>query len=135
HLVDPNAVRPAHGSTVNAGDVLTHTLTFHNNVAADAHHINLPDLPAHRPSDPTLTQQPTGTPNGVLTVSSVTNQQFTVTGDLPAGQTVTVTYQVTVNKAANLGNDDLVNFVVKTGDSPPPSCVPNDPTCTTYPAP
>ena len=57
-----------------------------------------------------------------------------MTGTVAAGATATVTFSVTVN-TPDTGDHQLDNFLVPTGTTPPASCLPANPLCTTHPVP
>ena len=123
----------ASSDPVVEGTVLTYTLTFDNQgqgpVAVDSTDI-LDDV-----LDDTTMITPPFASDDALVASDVVDGSFRVTGELAAGQTVTVTYQVEVNDEANRGNDSADNFLVSTGDEPPSTCVDGDATCTVTPLP
>lgn len=123
----------ASSDPVVAGTVLTYTLTFDNQgqgpVAVDS-----TDLLDDVLDDTTMTTPPSAS-DDALVVSDVVDGSFRVTGELAAGQTVTVTYQVEVNDEASRGNDSADNFLVSTGEAPPTTCVDGDATCTVTPLP
>nr|WP_246301387.1 LPXTG cell wall anchor domain-containing protein [Microbacterium immunditiarum] len=113
---------------VDVGTVLTYTLTFDNQGQGpiDVDHT---DILTDVLDDADLTTPPAAS-DDALTVSDVTGGQFTVTGELAPGQTITVTYQVTVKEEADRGNNTADNFHVPTGENPPEECVEGDPNCT-----
>lgn len=130
------SVDPQDGSTVTSGQQLTYTLTFTNSGAA-AGKVNKVDDLSQLLDDAKITKAPQAS-DDALSVSAIKKQQFAVTGTLAAGQTVTITYQATVNGADSLGDTELANFVINPGDTPPADaddCADNDPTCTYNPAP
>jgi fimbrial isopeptide formation D2 family protein/uncharacterized repeat protein (TIGR01451 family) len=128
-------VDPQDGSTVQPGQVLTYTLTFTNSGKAAGDVSKVDDL-SQLTDDAKITKDPVAS-DPALKVSAIKNDQFTITGGLKAGQTVTVSYQATVNATDDLGDADLGNFVINPGDTPPstPDCKTGDPTCTENPAP
>ncbi|MCU1659132.1 MAG: hypothetical protein JWO57_3788 [Pseudonocardiales bacterium] len=128
-IVAAKSVNPTSGTTVVPGQVLTYTMTFQN-VGAATGTISYVDHLGDVLDDATITTAPSS-PN--LTVGAVAGDQFTVTGPIPAGATYTVTYQVTVNPAAQQGNYLLANFVTEPGVPPPTQCVAGDPLCTVNP--
>ena len=111
---------PESGSKVNAGDTVTYTLTAENvgQPGAPMLHATLTDdlsgvLPyAAQKGAPTATinSQPVAAP-------TITNNVLSWNGDLAVGQTVIVTYSVTVNADLTL-SDTLKNKV--TGSAPNP---------------
>lgn len=119
-------------SLAAAGTVLTYTLFFGNDgeVAADVDAVD--DL-THVTDDGDVTTEPTS-PDG-LTVGRAGNR-ISVTGSVPAGETFTVTYQVTLKADGARGDDTAANFLLPPDQEPPtdPVCVPTDerfPDCTT----
>lgn len=117
---------------IDVGTVLTYTLTFDNQgegpVAVD-HSDHLGDVL----DDATMTELPAAS-DEALTVSDVVEEVFQVTGTLEAGQTATVTYQVTVNEEGERGNNSANNFLVE-GDGEFGECLADDPNCTSTPLP
>jgi choice-of-anchor A domain-containing protein/fimbrial isopeptide formation D2 family protein len=83
---------PASGR-VKSGDVVTYTITVHNPGAADYNGATLNDNLSGVLDLATLTSTPTAT-LGTITLAG---QSLTWSGDLPAGASATITYQVTVN--------------------------------------
>ncbi|HEY0117929.1 MAG TPA: CshA/CshB family fibrillar adhesin-related protein [Cellulomonas sp.] len=116
---------------VDVGTVLTYTLTFDNQGRGSVT-VDHTDLLADVLDDAELTGDPVAS-DAALSVSPVVDGAFAVMGELAAGQVVTVTYQVTVKKEADRGNDTAVNFLVPTGETPRAGCVPDDPRCTVTP--
>ena len=115
------------------GTVLTYTLTFNNQGQGPAE-VDHTDLLAGVLDDADLTQEPEAS-SDALTVSDVSDGQFLVTGTVEGGDTVTVTYQVTVKPVAERGDNDAVNFLVPRGEEPPAECSPTSVTCTETPLP
>jgi uncharacterized repeat protein (TIGR01451 family)/fimbrial isopeptide formation D2 family protein len=132
-ITPSKSVDPASGTTVHAGDVLTYTLTFAN-VGKATGSIDYVDYLGDVLDDAAITTAPTAS-NSDLTASGIANNQFEVTGTVPAGSTYTVTYQVTIKPDGQRGNDAANNFVAKKGDTPPSQCAPSDRLCTTNPMP
>ncbi|MET8700039.1 SpaA isopeptide-forming pilin-related protein [Kitasatospora sp. NPDC004723] len=118
---------------VGTGTVLTYTLTFDNQGGAPSA-VDHTDLLADVLDDTDLTSAPKAS-DGALRVSPVTDGSFTVTGELKPGQTVTVTYQVTVKEEAGRGNNTADNFLVPAGGQPPSKCVEGSADCTVTPLP
>lgn len=123
----------ADADPVETGSVLTYTLTFDNQGQGpiDVDHT---DVLTDVLDDADLTTAP-GASDDALTVSDVEDGQFTVTGELAAGQTVTVTYRVTVKDEADRGNNTADNFLLPTGEEPEGPCEADDPNCTMTPLP
>lgn len=124
------SVDPGSTTTVSPGAVLSYTLTFSNSGQALGV-VDYTDELADVLDDAVLTGQPTSS-ELALTVSAVTGDRFSVTGILEPGESVIVTYQVTV-KTGGFGNLSLGNFVVVTGESPPPDCATSNTLCTVNP--
>src|SRR5690606_36708799 len=126
-LVDSKSVDPAKGSTVAAGDELTYTLTFRNNGEGTVQVDRVDDL-THILDDAAVTTAPAVATGSGLTVSAIADGRFSITGELAAGQEVTVTYTVTVNADGERGDDILGNFLLDEGEVPPeePTCPPGD---------
>ncbi len=118
---------------VGTGTVLTYTLTFDNQgeVPMDVEHT---DILEDVLDDADLTAPPVAS-DGMLAVSDVVDGRFTVAGELAAGETVTVVYEVTIRAEADRGNNSADNFLVPTGQEPPTDCVEGDPNCTSTPLP
>ncbi len=124
------AADPASGTAVEVGQELTYTLTFRNE-GAGAESIDYTDHMAGVLDDAELTQAPTAS-DEALTVSAVTDGSFSVSGELAAGQTVTVTYAVTVRDWAHQGDHTLGNVLAVTGQAPPAVCEPESALCTEH---
>jgi fimbrial isopeptide formation D2 family protein len=129
-VVSKSAVPPS-GTTVNEGQVITYTLTFAETAGQAPATVNHTDDLTDVLDDATVTTPPASTG---LTVGPITGTSFAITGSVPAGGTATVTFSVTVN-TPDTGDHRLDNFVVPTGEDPPPECLPADPACTTHPVP
>jgi uncharacterized repeat protein (TIGR01451 family)/fimbrial isopeptide formation D2 family protein len=133
-LISPSkSVDPADGSTVVAGQVLTYTLTFANS-GQGAGDINYTEDLSKVLDDATITDGPTAS-NPALTIGAVTNGSFQITGTVPATTAYTVTVKVTVKPDGQRGDDQLDNFLVPTGTTPPAQCAAGDPMCTHNPVP
>lgn len=118
---------------VGAGTVLTYTLTFDNQGEGPIT-VEHTDHMADVLDDADLIDAPTAS-DSALTVSAVADERFTVTGELAAGQTVTVTYRVVVKEETERGNNTADNFLVPGDEEPPTECEPEDPNCTATPLP
>ncbi len=128
-LVISKSVDPQDGSTVKAGDELTYTITFDNSKGKAPVKVAETDALSGVLDDADVTTAPSASTSD-LTVSSITNGAFTVTGSVPAGRTVTVTYKVVVKPDGSRGDNSIANFVVPTGTTPPSTCAPDDASCT-----
>lgn len=116
---------PVSGSEVEPGDVITYNVAITNLDTPDA--VSLPGVIVNDDlsdvlDDATVTSGPTATSGSVAIVGDT----LTWEGDLAAGATVTVTYQVTVNALDDLGDRELRN-VVSTTDERSVNCPPGDP--------
>jgi hypothetical protein len=130
-LAVTKSVDPASGTRVAPGDELDYTLTFTNTGTARAA-VDYTDHLAGLADDATLLDGPTPS-DPALTVSDVQNDEYTITGTLAAGQTVTVTYTVEVKPRDELGDSLLENHLSPTGEDPPGECRDTDPLCTLNP--
>lgn len=135
-MEDSKSVTPASGATVVPGDELTYTLTFENTSTVPASVDRVDDL-THILDDAHVTVVPAAS-DAALTVSDIIDGRFTITGELAAGQTVTVTYSVVVNPNDELGDAELGNFLLDPEDPTPQTpgeCAPGSEDCTYNPAP
>ena len=132
-LVVTKSASPVSTTTVNEGDVITYTLTFSNAAGQAPAPVDYTDDLSAVLDDATVTAPPVASAPA-LTVSAIAGDAFTITGSVPAGATVTVTFSVTVD-TPDEGDHRLDNFVVPTGTAPPGECLPADPACTTHPVP
>src|SRR5690606_28859849 len=117
---------------VIAGTALTYTLHFENSGAASGVGDIVDDL-THMVDD-TSVDEDSITTNEPLTVSEFIDNQLFISGELEAGETTTVTYEVTVNLDGERGDDIAANFLLEKtpeGEDPPvpgedPVCQPTD---------
>ena len=129
-LVVSKSVVPPSNTWVNPGQSLTYTLAFDNSGGGQPAAVNFTDDLTKVLDDATVTTPPALATGSGLVVSGITAGKFTVTGTLAARANATVTYTVTVINP-DTGDHQLVNFVVPTGTSPPPTCLLTNPqTCT-----
>lgn len=131
NLTVDKSVDPASGTTVVAGEELTYTLTFTNEGQAEAE-VNYTDHLENVLDDATLITDPVVS-DEALQVSAVEQDRFTITGDLAAGQSETVTYTVEVGADGERGDNVLGNFLVETGQEPSNEC--DGVNCTINPVP
>ncbi|RWZ59599.1 DUF11 domain-containing protein [Labedella populi] len=118
----------ASSDPIVAGTTLTYTLSFINDTATDVSVDKIDDLSGVL-DDATITAQPVSS-DASITASGVTDGTITITGVVAAGETVTVTYTVTVNAEDARGDDTADNFLLNPGEEPPAECVEGDPNCT-----
>lgn len=116
---------------VVSGSVLTYTLHFENSGQAPIE-VDAVDRLDFVVDDADVTTEPSSSD---LTVSRV-DEVVAITGSLPAGETYTVTYQVTAKSDGERGDSQATNFLLNAGEEPPAggSCEVSDeerPSCTT----
>ncbi len=145
NLVVSKSSDPKSGTAVKVGDTVKYTLSFANTGKGPAK-VNHVDHLADVLDDATLTGTITAQ-SGLTAEFSKSTQQIAVTGTVPVGKTLTVTYSVRVKeKAAPVADASadgpreflLRNYVTKAGKTPPSECVPKpgEPvTCTEHPVP
>ncbi|MFD6178432.1 hypothetical protein ACFWE7_15480, partial [Isoptericola sp. NPDC060282] len=133
-LVDSKSVDPESGTTVAAGDTVTYTLTFQNTGAAPATVDRVDDLSGVLDDAEFVTGSIVVDPDGGLD-ATLEGDQLAVSGSVPAGETVTVTYQVTVLPDGERGDNSLGNFLLDPGEDPPDECTDDNPDCTVNPVP
>ena len=122
------ASNPPSGATVEPGGQITYTLTFTNSSALGAASVDHTDHLDDVLDDAALTGVPTSS-SGALS-ATIEGTSIRVTGSLAPGQTVTVTYIVTLKPYNEQGNHQLNNIVAPTGQ--PPVCAPGSGLCTTH---
>ncbi|WP_114558938.1 DUF7927 domain-containing protein [Desertihabitans aurantiacus] len=134
-VVDTKSVSPEDGAAVLPGQELTYTLTFSNEGSAAGAVDRVDDL-THVLDDAEVTVAPEAS-DEALEVSGIEDDRFSITGELAAGQTVTVTYTVVVRDALELGDGRVANFLLDPSDEPPaePVCDEGDDDCSTNPIP
>ncbi|WP_028650265.1 GEVED domain-containing protein [Nocardioides halotolerans] len=107
-LREKKDVDPATGTPVAEGQVLTYTLTFQNVGAAPAAVDNSDDL-SGVVDDATLVPGSLSADAGLTAVLNGAGDRLDVTGTVPVGATLTVTYQVTVKAYADQGDHVVAN--------------------------
>ena len=122
------SVDPANGASVVEGQVLTYTLTFENVGPAAATVATFDDL-SEVADDAVLDTGSITADAGLTATPNGAGDRIDITGVVPSGDTLTVTYQVTVKAYADQGDHLVTNALAcETGDPQP--C---DPTSTTNP--
>ncbi|MEB4614902.1 CshA/CshB family fibrillar adhesin-related protein, partial [Leucobacter sp. M11] len=134
NVTDEKSVDPESGTGVTAGQELTYTLSFTNSGSAPGAVNRIDDL-RHVLDDAEVTTPPTASDPALTPVFDAAAQTIAVTGELAPGQTVTVSYVVTVKPDGERGDDTLANFLLDPGQDPPttPVCDPEDTDCTGNP--
>lgn len=123
---------PASGTTVAPGQTLTYTLTF-KNTGGQPVTVDQEDVLTGVLDDASLVAGSISAQSPLVAALNDAGNRLKVTGELAPGDTKTVTYQVKVkDPLPSSANATLGNFVVKTGDNPPPTCEPEEP-CTVHP--
>jgi uncharacterized repeat protein (TIGR01451 family) len=118
-LVLDKTVDPAEGTAVTQGQEVTYTLTFQNTgrVPAAVDHL---DTLSNVLDDAALTGAPAADPGLVATL---TGDRLSITGSVPVGQTLAVTYTVRVDAYADQANHILGNVLSRgDGSCPPLGC-------------
>lgn len=123
---------PASGTTVTPGQTLTYTLTFKNTGQMPVT-VDQEDVLTGVLDDATLVAGSISAQSPLTAVLNGAGNRIKVTGELAPGDTRTATYKVKVRDPLTPYSDGkLGNYVVKTGDNPPPTCEPEQP-CTVHP--
>lgn len=112
---------------------LTYTVTITNDGHATAP-VAREDVLSDLLDDAEISVDPTSDTVSV-TVSSVSNERFSIGGSLDAGATAKVTYRVKLKSYEERGNDRADNFIVPPGDEPPTACDADSALCTSTPLP
>jgi len=107
-LREKKKVNPASGTPVSEGQVLTYTLTFQNVGAAAATVDNTDDLTGVV-DDATIVAGSLVADAGLTATLNPAGDHLAITGSVPVGTTLTVTYQVTVNAFAGQGDHMVAN--------------------------
>jgi len=131
NVVPSKSANPESGAKVAQGQQVTYTLTFENvstNPDAEPAPIDYTDHMADVLDDATLVTGPTSSDPAVTAV--VVGDTIRVTGTVASGDTVTVSYTVTVKDYAQQANHQLGNVVAVTGEDP--VCAPGSSLCTNH---
>ena len=131
-LVVAKSSSPASTTVLRPGQPITYTLTFDNTSGAAPAPVAWTDNAAAVLDDATVTTAPHLASGAGLTVSAISGGAFTINGSLAAGTTATVTYTVQVN-VPDIGDHNLDNYLLPTGNTPPVTCLATNPDCTTNP--
>ncbi|WP_458113412.1 GEVED domain-containing protein [Arthrobacter sp. R1-13] len=125
HVVPSKSSDPATGSGVRAGQAITYTLSFTNNGQAEGP-VDSTDNLADVLDDAIVSSEPLSSVPAVTAVRS--GDQIRTTGMIQPGQTVTVTYQVTIKPDGERGNNSGRNILTPdvpmclvAQDCPPPA--------------
>lgn len=129
NVVVSKAANPKSGAEVSQGQQVAYTLTFENvstnSDAADAP-VDYTDHLVDVLDDATLTAGPVSSNPSVTAARA--GDTIRVTGAVSSGDTVTVTYTVTVKAYDRQGNHHLGNVIAQTGTDP--ICAPGSKLCT-----
>jgi fimbrial isopeptide formation D2 family protein/LPXTG-motif cell wall-anchored protein/uncharacterized repeat protein (TIGR01451 family) len=136
-LQDWKTAEPASSTPLIPGQTVTYTLHFTNKGTAPGDVDKVDDI-TQAVDDATVASQPTSSDPAMTVTPFGADHRAHITGTLAAGQTVAVTYKLTVNAAGKLGDSILANFILKPSDPPPssPDCKPTNtqqPDCTSHP--
>lgn len=129
HFVVSKSVDPESGTKVDAGQVVTYTLSFGNDGTAPGD-IDYTDNLSDVLDDAVFGDGPTASDAALAAVRD--GERIGVTGNLAVDQTVTVTYSVTVKADGERGNNVLGN-VLADSDNPNPTCGDDGVSCTENP--
>ncbi|WP_035705050.1 DUF11 domain-containing protein, partial [Glycomyces tenuis] len=133
-LSDSKSVDPASGTVVGPGDTLTYTLTFANSGTAAASVDRVDDLSGVLDDAEFVDGSLAVDPEGALD-ATLDGESIAITGSVSAGETVTVSFQVTVLPDGQRGDNSLANFLLDPGEDPPPECTDDNEDCTVNPVP
>ncbi|MBM7518722.1 isopeptide-forming domain-containing fimbrial protein [Nocardioides nitrophenolicus] len=123
------SVDPRAGTAVSPGQLVTYTLGFDNTAGRRAAPVDHTDVLTGVLDDAELVDGSL-TPQAPLTATRA-GDRIRIGGSVPAGQTRTVTYQVRVKRAVDLGDRVLRNLLVPGNPTNPP-CTPAN-NCTENP--
>lgn len=139
HVVPGKSSDPASGTGLQAGQVVTYTLTFTNDGLAPGP-VDATDDLAGVLDDAAVTGEPVSDHRAVT--ATRTGAELRVVGELPAGETATVTYRVTIGADGERGDNVVGNVLApdvpqvvceEAGDTRATTCVPVDPPRTEHP--
>ena len=122
------SVDPANGTSVSEGQVLTYTLIFEN-VGPAAATVNTFDDLSDVADDAVLDTASITADAGLVATPNAAGDRIDITGTVPTGGTLTVTYQVTVKAYADQGDHVVTNALACEPGDPQPC----DPTSTSNP--
>ncbi|WP_261165378.1 DUF11 domain-containing protein [Microbacterium sp. Marseille-Q6965] len=131
HIVPAKTSDPASGEALQAGDVVTYTLSWTNDGQAAGALDSTDDL-SDVLDDAEVTGEPVPSDAAVTAVRE--GERIRVTGTIQPDQTITVTYQVTIRADGDRGDNVASNIL--TPDVPPQECDdcdPFEPPTTTHP--
>ncbi|MDR1710594.1 MAG: DUF11 domain-containing protein [Propionibacteriaceae bacterium] len=129
YLVPSKSSDPADGSRVLAGGTVTYTLTFANTLGTAAAEVDYLDLLAGV-LDATAMPTNITAQSGLDAIYLPGPKVLRVTGVVPAGGTLKVTFKVKVNADGTRSDNSLDNWLVPTPTAP---CDPREPGCTDTP--
>ncbi|PFG30359.1 putative repeat protein (TIGR01451 family)/fimbrial isopeptide formation D2 family protein [Paramicrobacterium agarici] len=131
NVVVTKSADPASGAQVGEGQEVTYTITFVNvstNADAEAVAVDYTDHMSDVLDDATLTGNPAASSDDVST--TVSADTIVMAGAVATGETIRVTYTVTVKDYDEQGNHVLGNVIAVTGEEP--VCAPDSPLCTSH---
>lgn len=102
---------PATGATVTPGQKITYNLQISNTGSTDLVDLTVHDDLSNVLDDATLDGAPTVTPSSGGT-ATITDSTLQYDGDIPTGQSVTISYTVTVKPADQLADHHIRNLVI-----------------------
>lgn len=125
---------PTDGAEVLPGSTVTYTISFNNSGDKESY-INYVDHLGDVVDDAVVDAASFTSSGDVAGALAEDGKSISISGYVPAGETVTFSYTVTVKALDSLVNHALVNFVRPPGVTPPAECLPDDPLCTVHPVP